>query len=58
MKYVVIKSVYQLSDTMFGCVVGPFKTKQAAEEYAEKAGKFNLGYEEWEVVELQLPAKL
>ena len=43
---------------MVGCMVGPFKTKPAAEEYAEKAGLSSLGYEKWIVRALQKPNKL
>ena len=44
--------------SMVGCMVGPFKTKHAADDYAEKAGMSSLGYEKWIVRVLQKPNKL
>lgn len=39
-------------------MVGPFETERAAEEYAEKAGRYSLGYEKWIARELQKPSDL
>ena len=55
MKWVVVKIVER---RLIGCVVGPFETEQAAEDYAEKAVLGCLGYENWIVRELQTPSSI
>jgi hypothetical protein len=55
MKFAVVKLV---DDRIIGAVIGPFKYAEDAEAYAVVASKFSLGYEKWEVRELQKPAKL
>jgi hypothetical protein len=52
MKWVVAKVV---DNQLLGCVVGPFKTATEAQAYGERAGLYSLGYEKWEVRQLQKP---
>lgn len=58
MVWAVIKIVDAGAGKIVGCMVGPFETERAAEEYAEKAGRYSLGYEKWIVKELQPPSNL
>jgi hypothetical protein len=55
-KWVVVKMVVTTSAPVFGCVVGPFKTPEDADQYAKDASIGSLGYEKWIVTEL-LPKK-
>lgn len=55
MQWAVVKIV---EGKLLGCVIGPFPTKDAAEEHGERAGRFDLGYEKWVACELQPPADL
>ena len=58
MVWAVIKIVDAGAGKIVGCMVGPFETERAAEEYAEKAGRYSLGYEKWIAKELQPPSDL
>lgn len=53
--WVVIKFV---GNSMIGCVVGPFDSPFAAQDYADKAIVGGLGHEAWVVRELQEAADL
>ena len=58
MKWAVVKIVDAGIGKIIGCIVGPFEIEHVAYEYAERAGRSSLGYETWEVRELQKPSKL
>jgi hypothetical protein len=58
MKWAVVKIVDAGAGRIVGCMVGPFDLKHTAEEYAERAGRSCLGYENWVVRELQKPSRL
>lgn len=52
--WIVIKVVVNTgAPPVIGCMVGPFETEIAAEEYAAKATIGSLGYENWVIQPLE-----